>query len=96
MGRVAPSSKLRLVGNGSTVLDGARIGAGSMVAAGALVTPQTEIPDAVLAAGAPARVRGPNGGTPAEFWVESNPSYYAELAQRHRSGVSAVEPGAPQ
>jgi carbonic anhydrase/acetyltransferase-like protein (isoleucine patch superfamily) len=79
-----------LVGNGSTVLDGARIGAGSMVAAGALVTPQTEIPDGVLAAGSPAKVRGPIEGTPAQFWVDSNPSYYAELAQRHRAGVSEV------
>ncbi|HET7195814.1 MAG TPA: gamma carbonic anhydrase family protein [Nocardioides sp.] len=80
-----------LVGNGSTVLDGATIGAGSMVAAGALVTPQTEIPDGVLAAGAPAKVRGPIEGTPAAFWVETNPSYYAELAQRHRAGVSEFD-----
>ena len=80
-----------LVGNGSTVLDGARIGAGSMVAAGALVTPQTEIPEGVLAAGAPAKVRGPIEGTPAQFWVETNPSYYAELAQRHRAGAAEVE-----
>jgi len=79
-----------LVGNGSTVLDGARVGAGSMVAAGGLVTPGTEIPDGVLAAGAPAKVRGPIEGTPAPFWVETNPSYYAELAQRHRAGISEV------
>jgi carbonic anhydrase/acetyltransferase-like protein (isoleucine patch superfamily) len=79
-----------LVGNGSTVLDGARIGAGSMIAAGALVTPQTEIPAGVLAAGAPAKVRGPIEGTPAQFWVETNPAYYTELGQRHRGGVSRV------
>jgi carbonic anhydrase/acetyltransferase-like protein (isoleucine patch superfamily) len=79
-----------LVGNGSTVLDGARIGAGSMVAAGGLVTPQTEIPDGVLAAGAPAKVRGPLEGTPAQFWVETNPSYYAELAQRHRADAQEI------
>jgi hypothetical protein len=35
-------------------------------------------------------VRGPIEGTPAQFWVDSNPSYYAELAQRHRAGVSEV------
>jgi carbonic anhydrase/acetyltransferase-like protein (isoleucine patch superfamily) len=79
-----------LVGNGSTVLDGSRIGAGSMVAAGGLVTPQTEIPDGVLAAGAADKARGPIEGEPAAFWVETNPSYYAELAQRHRAGVSEV------
>lgn len=80
-----------LIGNGSTVLDGARIGAGSMVAAGALVTPGTELPDGVLAAGAPAKVRGPVEGTPAQAWVDGNPAYYAELAQRHRSGLTRVD-----
>jgi carbonic anhydrase/acetyltransferase-like protein (isoleucine patch superfamily) len=79
-----------LVGNGSTVLDGARIGARAMVAAGALVTPGTEVPEGVLAVGAPARVRGPLAGTPAEFWVRANPTGYQALAQRHRVGVEPV------
>lgn len=81
-----------LVGNGSTVLDGSRIGAGSLVAAGALVTPNTDIPDGVLAAGAPAKVRGPIEGTPAQEWVDGNPAYYADLAQRHRTGLTPVDP----
>ena len=76
-----------LVGNGATVLDGARIGARAMVAAGALVTPGTEIPEGMLAMGAPARVKGPLAGTPAEFWVRANPAGYQALAQRHRAGV---------
>ena len=79
-----------LVGNGSTVLDGARVGARAMVAAGALVTPGTEIPDGMLALGAPAKVRGPLAGTPAEFWVRANPSGYQALAQRHKAGVLPV------
>ena len=79
-----------LIGNGATVLDGARIGARAMVAAGALVTPGTEIPDGMLALGAPARVKGPLAGTPAEFWVRANPTGYQALAQRHRSGVKPV------
>lgn len=79
-----------LVGNSSTVLDGARIGAGSMVAAGSLVTPGTTIPPGVLAAGSPAQVRKPIEGTSAQFWVDANPPYYAELAQRHLAGVSPV------
>lgn len=77
-----------LVGNGATVLDGARIGARAMVGAGALVTPGTEIPDGMLALGAPAKVRGPLAGTPAEFWVRANPAGYRALAQRHRAGVA--------
>jgi len=62
-----------LVGNGSTVLDGSRIGTRAMVAAGSLVTPGTEIPDGMLAIGAPAKVKGPLAGTPAERWVQANP-----------------------
>ena len=81
-----------LVGNGATVLDGARIGTRAMVGAGALVTPGTEVPDVMLALGAPARVRGPLAGTPAEFWVRANPGGYQALAQRHRHGVKPVEP----
>jgi carbonic anhydrase/acetyltransferase-like protein (isoleucine patch superfamily) len=77
-----------LVGNGSTVLDGARVGVRAMIAAGALVTPGTEIPDGMLAMGAPAKVKGPLAGTPAEFWVRANPSGYQALAQRHKVGVA--------
>lgn len=80
-----------LVGNGATVLDGARIGVRAMVAAGALVTPETEIPDGMLALGAPAKVRGPLAGTPAEFWVRVNPEAYQALAQRHRAGVEPAD-----
>lgn len=76
-----------LIGNSSTVLDGARIGARAMVAAGSLVTPGTDIPEAVLAMGAPCKVRGPLAGTPAERWVQMNPAGYQALAARHRLGV---------
>ncbi|SHF52819.1 Carbonic anhydrase or acetyltransferase, isoleucine patch superfamily [Jatrophihabitans endophyticus] len=79
-----------LVGNGCVVLDGARIGARSMVAAMSLVQPGTEIPPGVLAAGVPATVRKEIAGTPAEFWVQVNPTYYPELAQRHRAGIRRV------
>ncbi|MGH7356019.1 MAG: gamma carbonic anhydrase family protein [Candidatus Rokuibacteriota bacterium] len=79
-----------LIGNGSTVLDGARIGVRAMIAAGSLVTPGTEIPDGMLALGAPAKVRGPVAGTPAEFWVKANPEGYQALAQRHKAGVAPL------
>lgn len=80
-----------LIGNGSTVLDGCRIGAGAMIAAGALVTPGTEIPAGMLAMGAPAKIKGPLAGTPAEFWVRANPPGYQALARRHKSGVEAID-----
>ena len=52
-----------LVGNSSTLLDGVKIGVRAMVAAGSLVTPGTEIPDGMLAMGAPCKVKGPLAGT---------------------------------
>lgn len=45
-----------LIGMGSTVLDGARIGKNCMIGANSLVTAHTIIPDGMLAVGAPARV----------------------------------------
>ncbi|MFI6040604.1 gamma carbonic anhydrase family protein [Nocardia sp. NPDC051321] len=79
-----------IVGNGTTVLDMAKIGAGTMIAAHSLVQPGTEIPDGVLAAGSPAVVKRPIEGTPAEGWIKLNPGFYAELAQRHRKGITEV------
>lgn len=80
-----------LLGNGSTVLDHARIGAGSLVAAGSMVAADTEIPEKVLALGSPAQVKKPIAGTQAEFWVEMNGPYYRELGERHAAGVTLVE-----
>jgi carbonic anhydrase/acetyltransferase-like protein (isoleucine patch superfamily) len=79
-----------LIANGTTVLDGARVGARSMVAAHSLVAANAVIPDGVLAAGSPAVVKKPLEGTPAEFWVKMNPPAYAELAQRHLHGIEEV------
>ncbi len=76
-----------LIANKATVLDGAMIGARSMVAAGALVLPGTQIPDGVLVTGAPAKVKGPIAGTSAEMWVNVNPKYYQDLANRYRAGL---------
>jgi carbonic anhydrase/acetyltransferase-like protein (isoleucine patch superfamily) len=76
-----------LIGNGATVLDGVRVGVRAMVAGGALVTPGTEIPDGMLAVGVPAKVRGTVAGTPAEHWVNRNPTGYQALAQRHLLSV---------
>jgi carbonic anhydrase/acetyltransferase-like protein (isoleucine patch superfamily) len=80
-----------LVGNGCVVLDGARIGARSMVAAMSLVKPGTHIPPGMFAAGVPAEVKGAIAGTAAEFWVNINPTYYPELAQRHIAGIKRVD-----
>jgi carbonic anhydrase/acetyltransferase-like protein (isoleucine patch superfamily) len=61
-----------LIGIGSIILDGVRIGRNSLVAAGSLVTPNTEIPPASLVMGAPARVKRALSGEEVEnlkkFW----------------------------
>ena len=79
-----------LIANGATILDGARVGRRSLIAGGSVVRPGGEIPDEVMAAGAPAEVKGPIAGTASEFWVTANPQAYQDLAQRHRSGVTQV------
>ena len=48
-----------LIGMGSIVMDDVRVGAQSLVAAGALVTPGTKIPPRSLVMGAPARIKRP-------------------------------------
>src|SRR5213593_3255594 len=63
---------------------------GATIAEEALVTPGTEVPDGMLDIGAPAKVKGPLAGTPAERWVQANPAAYQALAQRHRTGVKPV------
>lgn len=83
-----------LLGNASTVLDGASIGDGTLVAAGSVVTPGNDIPAGVLAAGIPAQTKKPIEGTGAQFWIETNAPYYAELATRHRAGIRPVDTSA--
>src|SRR4026208_7933 len=72
-----------LHGHRSTVLDGARIGVRAMVAAGSLVTPNTEIPDGMLAMGAPCKVKGPLAGTRAQGSAHANTA--ADQAASHAS-----------
>ena len=80
-----------LVANGSIVLDAARVGARALIAAGSVVAADTEIPPGMLAAGSPAVVKRPIDGSPAQFWVDANPTAYAELAARHRRGLTRLD-----
>lgn len=79
-----------LVGNGSLVLDGARVGERSMIGAGSLVPPGKQIPPGVLALGSPVTIKGPLAGTPAEFWVQMNPTWYPDLARKHRASLRRI------
>ncbi|MGA9116708.1 MAG: gamma carbonic anhydrase family protein [Bacteroidota bacterium] len=72
-----------LVGMGSVVLDGARIGPLSVVAAGAVVLQEAVIPGGSLAAGVPARVIRPL--TPEEKRrLEESARDYVEFAREFR------------
>jgi carbonic anhydrase/acetyltransferase-like protein (isoleucine patch superfamily) len=79
-----------LVANGCVVLDGARIGSRSLVAALSVVSPGAVIPPGVLAAGSPAVVKRAIAGTPAEMWVQLNPTHYPELARKHVRGLRPI------
>lgn len=80
-----------LVGNASTVLDGASIGEGAMLAAGSVLNNVAHVGDGMLAAGAPATERKPVKETAGAFFVELNPTYYADLGQRHRTSVRIIK-----
>ncbi len=76
-----------LIGMGSIIMDDVRVGAESLVAAGALVTPGTRIPPRSLVMGAPAKVK--RGLTDEEveglkvYWknyIEYTKAYRAEIA----------------
>ncbi|MDT0417700.1 gamma carbonic anhydrase family protein [Streptomyces sp. DSM 41982] len=75
-----------LVGMGATVLNGARIGAGSLVAAQALVPQGMEVPPGSLLAGVPAKVR--RELTPEEReGIMLNAAVYRDLAKTHAAEV---------
>ena len=80
-----------LVGNGSTLLDGAKVGAGTLVAAWSVVTPGVEIPAGVVAAGIPCKPTKAIEGTSSEFWVLTNFEYYQDLARRHAAGARPTD-----
>ncbi|MFD5764510.1 gamma carbonic anhydrase family protein [Streptomyces sp. NPDC127049] len=71
-----------LVGMGATVLNGARIGAGSLIAAQALVPQGMEVPPGSLVAGVPAKVR--RALTEEEqAGIRLNAEMYLHLAKSH-------------
>lgn len=79
-----------LIGNGSIVLDQARIGTRALVAAGAVVTGGTVVPPEVIAMGSPAKKFVPLTDT-ARLFVDHNAKAYREMARRHAAGIAPVE-----
>lgn len=80
-----------LVGMNAVVMDGAIIGARSIVAAAAFVKADTEIPEGVLAAGTPAKVLRPL--TEDEIaWKHLGTLDYQDLALRCRQSLRECAP----
>jgi carbonic anhydrase/acetyltransferase-like protein (isoleucine patch superfamily) len=79
-----------VIANHSTLLDGAVIGSRSLIAAHSLVLGGTKIPDEVVAAGAPAEIRGPVAGSGAQMWIDTNPAAYQDLARRYLAGLVEI------
>ena len=73
-----------LIGMGSIVLNGARVGRRAMLAAGSVVREGAEIPAEVLAAGVPAEVKKELGGSSSE-WVEMAAREYQALRLKYMS-----------
>jgi carbonic anhydrase/acetyltransferase-like protein (isoleucine patch superfamily) len=71
---------------GATVLGGAVIGTGSLVAAGAVVLEGSAIPPRSLVAGVPAKVRRPLTDEEVES-IRRNASTYLELSATYRAAL---------
>jgi carbonic anhydrase/acetyltransferase-like protein (isoleucine patch superfamily) len=69
-----------LIGSNATLLNGCRIGEGTLIAAGSVVGEGATIPPRVVAAGAPAVVKKPLGGDAAK-WVEISSDEYVKLSR---------------
>ena len=77
-----------LIGMNATVLDGARIGRQSIVAAGAVVPQGMQVPEGSLVAGVPAATRrtlSPERRLGLRKWAEK----YIEVSKAHQVGLQA-------
>src|ERR1700682_2800719 len=78
-----------LVGMGAIMLQRSRLGAGSLLAAGAVLGEGSEIPPGHLAAGVPATIKKPLGGSSGR-WVGMAAAKYQERAVTYREKLKPV------
>jgi carbonic anhydrase/acetyltransferase-like protein (isoleucine patch superfamily) len=81
-----------IIGMGSIVLNRARVGRRTMLAAGSVVTEDSEIPPEVLAAGAPAEAKKELDGSSAK-WIEGAAREYQALRLRYMEGAGSTVTG---
>jgi carbonic anhydrase/acetyltransferase-like protein (isoleucine patch superfamily) len=72
-----------MIANGAMVMDGAKIGSYSIVAAGAFVPPRKTVPDGVVVMGSPAKVVREITDKDREMLIHAS-RHYVENAQRFR------------
>lgn len=77
-----------LIGMGAILLNGCHVGAGSLIAAGAVCTEGMQIPPRSLVMGVPAKVRREVSDAERER-IAHTVSAYVELQERHRRGEIA-------
>lgn len=71
-----------LIGSNAVVLNGATVGRETLVAAGSVVAANDRIPDRVVAAGAPAKVKKNLEGD-AAHWVAIGAEHYVKLSRSY-------------
>jgi carbonic anhydrase/acetyltransferase-like protein (isoleucine patch superfamily) len=79
-----------LVGMGATMLQRSRLGAGSMLAAGAVLIEGQDIPPGHLAAGVPAKVKKALTGS-SDNWVQTAAQHYQDRAVSYKAKLKAVD-----
>jgi len=72
-----------LIGMGAIIMDGAKIESDCMIAAGALVTPNTEVVSGSLVVGAPGKVKRELTAKERDF-LPISAQNYVQLAKRHQ------------
>jgi len=83
-----------LIGMNSTVLDGAKIGKQSIVAASSVVPAGMDVPEGSLVAGVPARIKrqlSDEERNTLKGWAEK----YLVVAKAHREKLAKMRPGPP-
>ncbi|HEY8540364.1 MAG TPA: gamma carbonic anhydrase family protein [Steroidobacteraceae bacterium] len=78
-----------MIANGAMVLDGAKVGSFSVVAAGAFVPPRKTVPDGVVVMGSPAKVVREITDKDREMLTRAA-EHYIENAKRYRELLAAT------
>lgn len=74
--------RFALIGSNAVILTAATVGERSLIAAGSVVGENAQIPDCVLAAGAPAAVKKPLTGEAAK-WIDVAADEYVKLGRAY-------------